>query len=437
MISDFARQQCLGYVANAMEKAKSFPKAKALFDWCNESGDEFGIDTEDVGPLRSSKWRPAWTDLERAVRKARRKVADAQPTRWASNVDALAGFFAFDGLETRIFAFAVHCALDSSVRRLVLSLDDGSSVGTTTVIATLLGAEPDAVASRLAANGRLVESGLIKLGYLSHYRDDDCGHFHAPTPLAQRLAGTEVGSIETLLAAIIGFPATTGLEWDDFAHLGDHRQFAADLLRGALASREPGINILIYGPPGTGKTEFCKVLAAHLRTELFQVGETDENGQEPERGERIDQLRLAQQVLSRRDNAVLLFDEMEDLLGSVHSRVSKIFTNRLLEQARVPTLWTCNDLESFDPALLRRMTLAIEMRTPSPQPANEPSRPGQRPDGRVPAELPPRNPAFQSRTARTDGVSPFFGPCDGRARPCPQTSRLRWTAAPCCRNPSR
>jgi SpoVK/Ycf46/Vps4 family AAA+-type ATPase len=130
---------------------------------------------------------------------------------------------------------------------------------------------------------------------------------------------------------------------------------------------QPGINILIYGPPVTGKTEFCKVLAAYLGTELFLVGEVDENGQEPDRGERIDQLRLAQQVLSRRDNAVLLFDEMEDLLGSVHSRVSKIFTNRLLEQARVPTLWTCNDLDSFDPALLRRMTLAIEMGTPSPQ----------------------------------------------------------------------
>ena len=141
--------------------------------------------------------------------------------------------------------------------------------------------------------------------------------------------------------------------------------FVADLLAGGLRSREAGVNILLYGPPGTGKTEFCKVVAAHLGVELFQVGESSESGDEPERNQRVAQLRLAQKVLSRRSNAVLLFDEMEDMLGSHDDRASKVFANRLLEQAPIPTLWTCNDIWSFDPALLRRMTLAIEVRTPS------------------------------------------------------------------------
>jgi transitional endoplasmic reticulum ATPase len=31
---------------------------------------------------------------------------------------------------------------------------------------------------------------------------------------------------------------------------------------------------------------------------------------------------------------------------------------------RITTLWTCNELDEFDPAMLRRMSMAIEVKTP-------------------------------------------------------------------------
>lgn len=372
MISDFERQQYLAYVSNAMERVRtSATKARRLFDWCNGNSDTLGIDIdgsdlENIGGIRSTKWRAVWAALERATAKARRDVVRARPSRLANNIDALADFFNFDSLEVQIFAFGVHCAMESAIAELANSLDDGSSLGTVTAIAMVLGVKPNEVASRLTRKGRLLESGLVKLGSFTHRFDENSWRFSAPSRLVNCLAQAEQDDVETLLSTIIGAPARADLEWDDFEHLGEQRQFTADLLRGALDGRETGINILLYGPPGTGKTEFCKVIAGHLGTKLFLVGEADEDGDEPERTERVAQLRLAQQVLSRRENALLLFDEMEDLLGSADDRASKIFGNRLLEQARVPTLWTCNDLGAFDPALLRRMTMAIEVRTPSP-----------------------------------------------------------------------
>ena len=56
--------------------------------------------------------------------------------------------------------------------------------------------------------------------------------------------------------------------WDAFAHLGRPTSLAAELLRAALARREPGLNILLYGPPGTGKTSFAATLAAKAGARL-------------------------------------------------------------------------------------------------------------------------------------------------------------------------
>jgi transitional endoplasmic reticulum ATPase len=74
----------------------------------------------------------------------------------------------------------------------------------------------------------------------------------------------------------------------------------------------------------------------------------------------------------RRGKALLLFEEMEDVLQNgergvggdrtVRRAGSKIHFNRLLEQNAVPVLWTTNSIEEFDPAFLRRMSFALEMK---------------------------------------------------------------------------
>ncbi|HUH85178.1 MAG TPA: ATP-binding protein, partial [Stellaceae bacterium] len=129
--------------------------------------------------------------------------------------------------------------------------------------------------------------------------------------------------------------------------------------------RRPGINILLYGPPGTGKSEFCKMAAAEAGCDLFAVGETDDDGDEPTRGDQINALRLAERLAARRPNAILLFDEMEDVGDRGDGRPgSKVFFNRMLERNRVPVLWTTNGIDGFDPAFLRRTSFAFELKAP-------------------------------------------------------------------------
>ena len=141
------------------------------------------------------------------------------------------------------------------------------------------------------------------------------------------------------------------------------------------------MNVLLHGPPGTGKTEFCKVLAARLGATLYSVGEADDDGDEPSRRERLQDLRLAQRLLRRNGSSLLLFDEMEDLLwdsagggmflfgqplfAGPRGGSSKVYMHRLLEHAPAPTLWTMNDAGPVSETLLRRMMFSLELRPPT------------------------------------------------------------------------
>jgi transitional endoplasmic reticulum ATPase len=69
----------------------------------------------------------------------------------------------------------------------------------------------------------------------------------------------------------------------------------------------------------------------------------------------------------------LLFDEAEDLFTAQEARSkfdmpaanSRVFIHRLLEQGRVPVIWTANDISVLGPAVLRRMTMFLELKVPN------------------------------------------------------------------------
>ena len=116
------------------------------------------------------------------------------------------------------------------------------------------------------------------------------------------------------------------------------------------------MNILIYGPRGTVKTTFCRTVGRWLEVGLFGVGEVDEDGPEPTRKERLQEFRLAQNLLGTNGHSLLLFDEMEDLIaepsqassltlsedGPCRAVGSKVFMNRLLERNPMPRFCTAN-----------------------------------------------------------------------------------------------
>ena len=99
-------------------------------------------------------------------------------------------------------------------------------------------------------------------------------------------------------------------------------------------------------------------------------------GMTPSGSERLQELRLAQNLLAGNSHALLMFDEMEDVLErslgrfgvfkpSVLEASSKVFLHRILETSQVPILWAMNDARNVNPAILRRMMFALELRLPT------------------------------------------------------------------------
>ena len=238
-------------------------------------------------------------------------------------------------------------------------------------VSLLLGLTANRIQSRLRDGAPLIRSGLVSI--------DNDGDFAIPGRLRRLATAPGNGNID-VTRLLLNVASPGDLEWSDFDHVADARDHVEKLVKGALDSGSPGVNVLLYGPPGTGKTEFCKTLAARLGATLYSVGEVDDDGDEPSRGERLQELRLAQRLIANNRRALLLFDEMEDLLESSfggfglfgplrssrpREAASKVFMHRLLEQAPAPTLWTMNDARSVSPAILRRMMFALELRPPT------------------------------------------------------------------------
>jgi ATP-dependent 26S proteasome regulatory subunit len=240
-------------------------------------------------------------------------------------------------------------------------------------LAYLLGTRRVVLQRLLLPEAALVRSGLVTVNvggrYLASLEGEDTDYLQVSPDLRHNLQQSFDGP-EALRAAIFGPSLEAALDWHDFAHLGADRDLIADVLGGAVARGARGVNLLLHGPPGCGKTELCKTVAARLGLTLFAVGEAGPQGGELRRGERLKALRLMQCLAARGAGTVLLFDEMEDLqpgyvggYGGPQTR-SKVFFNRLLETNPVPVLWTANEVGHFDPAILRRMTLAVELKVP-------------------------------------------------------------------------
>ncbi len=235
-------------------------------------------------------------------------------------------------------------------------------------------------ASRLAAHGgegrqRLQKGELERLGLIRLNLSRDGLMLVEPSWTLNRLLDRAGEGDTDLVETLVGRRQRATLPLGRFGRVADDAGLIERLLKGAIDMRREGINILLYGPPGTGKTELARSVSEAAGAQLFSVGEADDDGDEPTRWDRVTAYRIAQRVAARRPGTILLFDEMEDLIGDARSgqhdymnnrEGSKIFVNRLLETNAAPTIWTTNALGNVDPAILRRMSFVLKLDYPSP-----------------------------------------------------------------------
>ncbi len=285
------------------------------------------------------------------------------------SVRLAAAEFGLDEVDEAVLLLVLRCAADHALsgaadavfRRLRDPVD---------VVAALTGAGPRAVRARLSPRAPLPATGLLT-PTASHR--GLCNPWDSALKPAKALVDAvrlAPEGREPWTAALLGRACPAGLDWADFAHLGEAADLAARLLAGGARAGETGVHVLLYGPPGTGKTELAAALAARAGLRLFAVGEADDKGGEPSRGERGSALRLALALTRTRRDAALLVDEAEDVLetnprqSGSRDEQSKAWLNRTLEGNPTPVVWTCNTVEGMDPAALRRMSALIGVGVP-------------------------------------------------------------------------
>ncbi len=353
-------------VAHAVDRR--MPEAKAMARWMDQDRGGLGlVDGEDFADTGSRTPLPAtvWRRMRAAIARGLRTVSPDAGTPASLWLDTLAGRLGFDGLERSILSLTLFYALDDRVEHLADAISAARGGPTClrcdqTLLALLLAAAPGEVEARLQPDGRLRVTGLVYL--------NGNGDLEISARLARLVRNSTTPGADPF-AQLLGGGLAATLPWDAFTHLGREAEVAASLLSAAIAGREPGANILLYGPPGTGKTTFAATLAARVGATLRPVAEQDDAGGEPNRWERLNGLRLAQR-LAPPGETMLLFDEAEDLFvrhafgddGPVAS--SRVYMHRLLEQTPVPVIWTANDITVLGPAVLRRMTMCVELKIP-------------------------------------------------------------------------
>lgn len=372
----------LGYAHNVMQAVEAASKeAATIVAWLSRTRERFGMpdalfteadsDSEENEAKAAPIDKVRWKTITQAVGTALIETAGESlkgETGIAVGLHALSAALGFDVLDTALFEIIFLYRTDNVFERLFDTLACARGrLGTLRrypdLFALFTGASRTNVNLRFRADAQLLVSGAVSI--------DQEGDID----LAPRLRSLVEQCAEQncdVRTELLGSPLEAKLPFSAFRHLGREIEVAFAILHRALAAAntdhpERGVHILLYGPPGTGKTECAQSLAEELGVALHVVGEQSEHGQEPTRTERLSSLLLAQRIGAAAP-AIYLFDEAEDLFrpGKRDREPDpKIFVHRLLETARVPMIWAANDLHAFSPAVLRRMSMCIEVRLPN------------------------------------------------------------------------
>ena len=376
-ITDVERGLVARYVARVFEREVLTLRAtRALLYWLNDRSELLSLPlprqlARAIGNIYSGGYNPA--EFERAYRQNRNRVLaelrsaaeeTPRPEPLASNVELLVNELGLPEAAWKVVGLIACYTRFEQVEYLCDTMSEAAGP-MTRVISLLVGEESRNVDQLLSPSGDLITSGLVKVGEGDEIAGS-AGRYAIPNQVNACLDRT-FGDFADMRQALLGAQLASGIEISDYEHVAVDRDLISKVLDGAARKSAKGINILLYGPPGTGKTELTKVAAESVGVSLYGAGEEVHSEGEADRSARLQDLVFSLRLLSESDRTALLFDEMEDVAWQLIRRGgSKIYLNRLLEKNPVPILWTSNNIHEIDPALLRRMTLAVELRLPPP-----------------------------------------------------------------------
>lgn len=283
------------------------------------------------------------------------------------NLCALAKLLNLTALEQDLLGFFTLLHVHKRFENLCESFGDLTRQQLFNILALMLNVPRTKLVQVFSHGGRLHNAGLLRV-------DSDSTHLSRKVHLLDGfvdLISSECHEPLAMLSAYFLRSSPSQLGLDNFPHLQAQTNNVLAYLENSKG--KAGINILVYGEPGTGKTQWVKAVAAHLNAPLYEIVSEDQDGDNIAPHRRIDLYKLAQCALEQQSDALLIFDEVEDvfpddglfsLFGGRRNTNSKAWINSLLENNAAPSFWISNSVRQIDPAYLRRFDLVIEMGVP-------------------------------------------------------------------------
>ena len=305
-----------------------------------------------------------------ALEQQQEKFADkpALPNKYlAKNCQEISKYIGLNNAEQQILLFTVILKEDLGLQEVTGKLGDVNIETLAIILSTILELGRQETRDAFSRQGLLVRSGLLSVCRDGQY--DLNNKLDLLEGLGEALQEADV-TVETLLRqyfTLVGPPELTEknylYEQDNFSMIRDH-------LAQASEQQAKGVNILIYGPPGTGKTEFAKTVAKTIGCKLYEVNVGDED-MPFDKPKRLRAFQLAQQVLSRQKDALILFDEIDSMLTEsfsfLHDDKSlnlKAWINKNLENNSVPAIWIANNVYFAESAFIRRFDIVFNLKHP-------------------------------------------------------------------------
>jgi SpoVK/Ycf46/Vps4 family AAA+-type ATPase len=371
--ADIERGLVARYLARILERG-DLPLRGLLgvLRWINERRDLMGFTVPDeLSNLLTHFYSGQFTyaDLDRLYRRDRelliaelRQVAEPtpRPEPLATNIELLTRELGLPPASLKIVGLIACATRYDQVQYLCDTLS--SLTGSISRIVAMLAGEPArSIESLISPSGELAACGLLQLR-------DDTNHVTARFGIPWRIdhcLDQHYAGFPELRDALLGRPLEATLNLSDYEHVEEDCDLITRVIEGASSEGVRGINILLFGSPGSGKTELAKLAAAAAGVTLYAAGEEQFAGKEVSRSERLNDLAFFQRLLAGSTGCAVLFDEFEDVAWQLINRGgSKLYLNRLLETNPVPVIWTSNNIFEIDAAVLRRMSLIIELKAP-------------------------------------------------------------------------
>lgn len=294
------------------------------------------------------------------------------------NIRTVGRILALSDAEMSILCFVSALELFHAFQSAIACVSFDCSVQHLASIIALISGQPYGdVMTGLREGSTLISSGIIGIDPASRRIEET---LHLLNGLGEILFQTHENE-DALTEKFLTKAGRASLRLPDFPHLALDIQALNAYLGAVLRSRTPGVNILFYGVPGTGKTECVKALAATLEAELYEISFSSGEGNPIKGEDRLRAYNLCQRMLRSSRNAILMFDEIEDVFPNEGYGVAALFgleevgstgksgkawINRTLERNETPAIWVTNDAD-IDPAYLRRFDYSVRFSVPPQQ----------------------------------------------------------------------